>query len=125
MASLDYFPTELLEEVLQYLLQECADGSRRATSGLAYLARTCRRLNVLATPYVYRHPLYSKWWPLADTLIARPELSLQVRSLRDVARYHPLAFELAGRPFSQGVLRYLKDLHVVRQLSQVKQGMCR
>jgi hypothetical protein len=115
MRSLDYFPTELLEEILQYLLRQCADGSRGAVLALAHLARTCRRLNILATRYLYRHPLYSKWWLLADTLIARPELALQVRSLRDVARYRPLAFELAGRPFSQGVLGCLSDLYVARQ----------
>lgn len=90
---------------------------------LAYLARTCRRLNVLATPYLYRRPHYSRWWLLADTLITRPDLALQVKGLHDKCRALP--FELGDGRFWSIVFGCLKSLLVVPRKTQIEEGIWR
>ncbi|KAJ4302566.1 hypothetical protein N0V88_002716 [Collariella sp. IMI 366227] len=55
--------------------------SRVHSSILASLALTSHRLHALVTPILYHRPATSRWWLLARTLLARPDLAAHVRHL--------------------------------------------
>lgn len=86
-------PVELIEGVLKELCLACGPrhdaecpsfgcfcqcdesyGDPRIEA-LASLCLTSRQLNGIATRHLYHHPCGNKWWLLAATLLARPDLA--------------------------------------------------
>ncbi|KAK4245248.1 hypothetical protein C7999DRAFT_34366, partial [Corynascus novoguineensis] len=59
------------------------DAAFDAQTTLAHISLASKWLNAVATPHLYHRPACSEWWPLARTLLARPDLALHVRYLYD------------------------------------------
>jgi hypothetical protein len=101
MLSLDHLPVELIDQIAGCLCHDCTPGhpqirdawgseddreKRQKVStvvALAHLCRTSKKLSAIATPHLYHRPAEGKWWLLARTLIARPDLASHVRHLFD------------------------------------------
>ena len=109
MASLQGLPNELLERIAASLCthcsapascQQCASGGlvvspyctgyglpqgtlndKDQSRALGALCLTSRRLRDAATRPLYHRPNTKKWWLLTRTLLARPDLALQVKQL--------------------------------------------
>ena len=127
MASpFDRLPVELVAEITESLCPYCSleswtrnyiPGSKYdRTAALLRLTRTCKLLNAVATPHLYHHPLTSRWWLLARTLVTRPDLGLHVRSLLDNGKVRERAFagDEALESFPVEVLSHFADSALVR-----------
>jgi len=131
---LDGLPAELIAEICKYFCHHCAlrdeqrsDSTARAPSphrpdhaatvALAHLSQTCTRINAIATPYLYHRPIFTSWWLLAQTLIARPDLALHVRYLFDkiscCTNARPLTLSSSANTFPPEVARHFKDAQML------------
>jgi hypothetical protein len=132
MAAIEKLPPELLETIFGYF---CHDTTRNemliapdpryglAISvwspysnllALAALCLTSRHLNHIATRLLYRHLYSRRWWHLATTLLARPDLACHARSLRISNQVRPtkndIDEELRKYFIERGHRRYLERL---------------
>ncbi len=122
MASpFDGLPVELVDEIFKWLCPHCVKYGR--ANALLQLTRTCKRLNAAATPHLYHHPLTPRWWLLARTLIARPDLGLHVRSLLDSDELREYSFAGASATFPTEVLSHFADSALARATEEERNAI--
>ena len=127
---LDGLPVELVDEIIKPLCPYCTPvrSPRSKYTGaetLLRLTRTCKLLNAVATPHLYHHPLTSRWWLLARTLVVRPDLGLHVRSLldNDKVRERPFAGNEAPESFPIEVLSRFADSALARATEEERDAI--
>ncbi len=134
MASpLDALPLELVDEIIKPLCQYCTPvdfqyrryNQYASAEALLQLTRTCKLLSTVATPHLYHRPLTSRWWLLARTLVARPDLALHVRSLLDneKVRERPFAGREPPEAFPAEVLRRFPDSALARATDEERDAI--
>lgn len=142
MASpFDRLPVELVDEIFEWLCPFCATpvgfaklkdwgsnifGSKYdKADALLQLTRTCKLVNAVATPHLYHHPMTSRWWLLARTLLARPDLGLHVRSLldNDKLRHRPIAENTVLAPFPTEVQSHFADSALARATEEERHAI--